>query len=98
MRLGIVALLFTLGATIALAADQQILGNQLLVKDPSTADHRSFVGKAKEILSPNTLVGDPTVDGATLTVRAEGDNPNTQTFSLPQNMGLSGKPFWSGDA
>jgi hypothetical protein len=83
---------------MALAADQQILGNQLVVKNPSTADERSFVGKAKEQASPNPLVGDPTIDGATLTVRADGDNPSAQTFLLPQGTAISGKPFWSGSA
>src|SRR5689334_15630047 len=92
----VVALFWGLLATTAFGADQQILGSQFLVKDPSTPDKRAFVGKAKELASPNTLVGDPTVDGATLTVRADGDNPTTQTIPLPQGTGLSGKPFWSG--
>ena len=61
-----------LGATIASAADQTILGSQLLVKNPSTPEKRTVVGKAKESASPNTIVGDPTLNGATLTVRAEG--------------------------
>jgi hypothetical protein len=43
-------------------------------------------------------VGDPTADGATLTVRAEGETPSEQTFELPQGTNAKGKPFWSGDA
>jgi hypothetical protein len=66
----------------ALAADQQILGSQLVVKNPSTTDKRSFVGKAKERTSPNAIVGNPAIDGATLTVRAEGDNPSRKPFSF----------------
>src|SRR5262245_40474942 len=93
-----VALVLGLVATSALADDQEILGNQFLVKDPSTADKRSFTGKAKELHSPNPIPGDPTAAGATLTVRADGDNPTADTFPLPQGTALNGKPFWSGSA
>lgn len=57
-----------LGATLAYAADQAILGNQLLVKNPSTPDKRKVTAEAKEKASANTLVGDPTIGGATRTV------------------------------
>jgi len=87
-----------LGATFASAADQTILGIQLLVKNPSTPEKRTVVGKAKETNSPNSIVGNPTVNGATLTVRADGTNPTEQTFALPQGMNSKGKPLWSGDA
>src|SRR5213083_1338810 len=87
-----------LGATIASAADQTILGTQLLVKNPSTPEKRTVAGKAKESGSPDTIVGDPTANGATLTVRADGTNPTQQTFALPQGTNGKGKPFWSGDA
>src|SRR5262245_54908298 len=89
---------FLLGTTLAYAADQTILGTQLVVKDPSTPAKRTIVGMAKESASPNTIVGDPTVDGATLTVRAEGMNPTQQTFALPQGTNGKGKSFWTGDA
>ena len=82
---------------MAIADDQQILGSGLLIKNPSTADKRSFKGKAKESSSPNPLVGNPVVDGATLTVRADGNNPTSQTFPLPQGTSLSGRQFWSGN-
>src|SRR5262245_41326703 len=99
MRRLVVALVLGLAATRALAVDQQILGNQLVVKNPSTADKRSFIGKAKELASPNPLVGDPTAAGvSSLTVRAEGDNPTEQSFLLPQGPAANGKPFWSGSA
>jgi hypothetical protein len=87
-----------LGATFASAADQTILGSQLLVKNPSTPEKRTVVGKAKESASSNTIVGDPTANGATLTVRAEGTNPTEQTFALPQGTNSKGKPLWTGDA
>jgi streptogramin lyase len=87
------------GFSMSHAADQTILGDTLQVKNPSTADKRKVVGKAKEMGSDNTLVGDPTVAGATLTVRANGGTPSSQTFSLPAGTSAStGKPFWSGDA
>jgi len=87
------------GSLAAHAADQTILGNQLSVKNPSTPDKRKVTLKAKEKASPNTLVGNPTATGATLTVRANGGTPSAQTFALPQGTsGITGKPFWTGDA
>jgi hypothetical protein len=88
---------FLLGTTLAYATDQTILGTQLLVKNPSTAEKRKVTGKAKEPASQNTIVGDPTVGGATLVVRAEGTHPTEQTFALPQGTNRKGKPLWSGD-
>jgi len=76
------------------AADQTILGRSLVVKNPSTSDRRKLSSRAKEVASPNTIVGDPTVDGAVLTVIANGANPTTQVFDLPQGATLTGKPFW----
>jgi hypothetical protein len=87
-----------LGATFASAADQTILGSQLLVKNPSTPEKRTVVGKAKESASSNTIVGNPTDNGATLTVRAEGTTSSAQTFELQQGTNSKGKPFWTGDA
>ncbi len=87
------------GSLAAHAADQTILGNQLQVKNPSTPDKRKVTLKAKEKTSPNTIVGNPTATGATLTVRANGGTPTAQTFALPQGTsGITGKPFWTGDA
>jgi hypothetical protein len=86
-----------LSTTLAYAADQTILGTQLVVKNPSTPDKRSLTGNAKETASSNTLVGDPTVGGATLTVSAEGTTPSQQVFALPQGTSTKGKLFWSGE-
>ena len=88
-----------LAAGLAYAADQTILGNQLLVKNPSTTAKRKVVGKAKEVGSPNTIVGNPTVTGGVLVVTASGGTPSSQTFLLPQGTsGITGKQFWTGDA
>lgn len=83
----------------ARAVDQTILGSQLLLKNPSTVVKRKLVGKAKEKASPNTISGNPTATGATLIVTANGGTSGNQTFVLPTgSSGITGKPFWSGDA
>ena len=80
-------LLAVLGlAGLVYAADQTILGKQLQVKDPKpgiNATKRTILAQGKEKGSPNTIVGDPTVAGATLTVFANGTTASSQTFSLP---------------
>lgn len=91
--------LLVFGAGLAYAADQTILGNTFLVKNPSTPDKRKVIGKAKEPGSPNTIVGNPTVGGGTLTITASGGTPSAQVFALPQGTSfITGKQFWSGDA
>ena len=83
----------------ASAADQTILGNQLVVKNPSTPDGRKVVVKAMEAGSPDTIVGNPTAPGATLSITVNGATPSAQTFSLPGGTSpVTGKPFWHGDA
>ena len=97
-RILVTAVAIGFGISVSHAADQTILGDTLQVKNPSTSDKRKIVGKAKEMASDNTLVGDPTVAGATLTIRANGGTPSSQTFPLPAGTSPStGKPFWSGD-
>jgi Lamin Tail Domain/Thrombospondin type 3 repeat len=94
----LVLLLVAALPTVARPADQTILGSQLSVKDPSTPDKRKVVAKAKEAGSPNTLVGDPTTSGATLTVTLDGANPGSETYNLPAGISpMTGKAFWSGD-
>ncbi len=91
--------LLVFGAGLAYAADQTILGSSFLVKNPSTPDKRKIIGKGKESGSPNTIVGNPTVAGGTLTISASGGTPTAQIFPLPQGTsGVTGKQFWSGDA
>jgi hypothetical protein len=83
----------------ALAADQPILGSSFQLKNPSTPSKTSLKAAAKEKGSTNTLVGNPVVSGAVLTVRANGGTPSSQTFNLPQGSSPStGKPYWSGNA
>ena len=90
--------LLVFAAGLAYASDQTILGNSLTVKNPSTVNKRRITGKGKELASPNTIVGNPTVNGALLTIRASGGTPTTQTFVLAQGTNGAGKPFWTGDA
>jgi len=91
--------LLSLGLTIPAAAeDLPILGKSLMIKDPSSADKRKVVIKAKQKLPGFQIVGDPTLNGATLLVDAFGDSTNSQTYSLPAGISAAtGKPFWSGD-
>ena len=93
-----ILLTLLLGATVVHAADQTILGTELVVKDPGTPQKQKLTGKAKEKASPDTLVGDPTANGATLTVSASGETSSEQTFTLPQGTNSKGKAFWNGDA
>ena len=91
--------LLLLAGGLAYAADQTILGSVLLVKNPGSTGKRKVVGKASEPGSPNTIVGNPVVSGATLTVSVTGGTPSSQSFALPQGLsGITGKSFWSGDA
>ncbi len=86
-------------ASAGFAADQNVLGQLLLVKDGGTATKRKVVVKAKEPGTGATIVGDPTVDGATLVVDAIGGATNSQTYDLPAGISsANGKPFWKGDA
>lgn len=81
------------------AADHTVLGSSLVLKNPSGAEKRKVTIKAKESASDDTLVGDPTATGATVTIDAAGGSPSTQTFTLPVGISpTTGKPFWSGDA
>jgi dienelactone hydrolase len=85
---------------VAHAADQIVHGVTLIVKDPGAAAKRKVTLKAKETATDNTLVGDPTVSGATVTVTVDGvSQSSTQTFTLPAGPSpTTHKPFWSGDA
>jgi hypothetical protein len=80
-----------LAATMAYGADQTILGQGFLTKNPGPPTRRKVLVKAKEPASPNTIAGDPTATGASLTLTADGGTPSTQTFLLPAS-------HWSGDA
>ena len=87
---GLVLALAVTAAPPARAADQTILGSQLVVTNPSTPEKRKVVVKAKEVASPDTIVGAPTVAGASLLLVANGGTPSAQTFALP--AGTSAAP------
>ncbi len=75
--------LVLLSATPVRSADQVILGKVFLLKGnggPGTTKLKVF---GRESGSPNTIVGDPTVGGATLTVLINGVTSTTQSFTLP---------------
>jgi hypothetical protein len=80
----------------ATAADQTILGRSMVVKNPNPGDPslRKVTGSASEKNSTNTLVGDPVVAGALLTVIANGNDPTQQDFPLPQALSSLGRTFW----
>jgi len=86
-------------ASGSFAASQTILGSKLIVKDPKPGvdpSKRKVTFSAKEVASPNTLVGNPVSSGATLQIIANGNNDTSQVFSLPQGTNSRGKPFWKG--
>src|SRR5262245_9794879 len=88
------------------AADQTILGRSFIVKNPGTPDARKVTGAAKEVDSPATIVGNPTIKssvggafpgspgGAVLRVIATGDEPTPQGSDLNQGTTSTGKRFW----
>jgi hypothetical protein len=72
--------------------EQHIFGKSVLVTDPEPGDdptRRKILVKAKELASPNPLIGDPIAGGATLEILLRGTTPSSQTFVLP-----AGAPFW----
>lgn len=97
-RMLLAALVASILPAVGHAADQTVLGKAFLLKDPGVPEKRKIVVKAVEHTSDDTVVGDPTTQGATLTVRAEGTSPSTQSWYLPVGTSVKGKPFWSGDA
>jgi hypothetical protein len=100
MRRTLLAVSILLPLSLSHAADQIVLGNQLLVKAGSTPDKRKIVVKAKEVDAiDNTIVGDPVANGATVTISANGGTSTIQTFSMPTGTSpMTNKPFWSGTA
>jgi hypothetical protein len=71
-------------ATAAFAADQQILGRRLLVKDLTGVEtQRVVVVQGRQPYSTFfQFVGDPTVDGAALQIVANGPTGSTQALTL----------------
>ncbi len=86
VRLAMLVTLFAAAALPGSAADQSILGKLLVVK----TDRVRVVGD--ESGSPNTVVGDPTVAGATLRIYANGGSSTSQTITLPAARWNAGFP------
>src|SRR5262249_39830757 len=82
----------------ALAAEQTVRGRKLAIVSPGGSAPRKVTCTGHETGSPNTLVGDPTVDGGSLDVIANGGTSSSQSFPLPQGTSTSGKRFWTGTA
>ena len=97
-RLLLTSLLLLSVPLAAQAADQTILGKQIAAKDPSSPQKRSVLLQADEPASSNTIVGDPTTGGATLTIALYGGSASAETYTLPATLNAAGKPFWKGDA
>jgi poly(3-hydroxybutyrate) depolymerase len=98
-RLLLAALLVLPALSAARAADQLVLGSQLVVKNPGTPDRRKVTVKAKEKASDDTIVGNLVADGGTIAITLEGGTPSDATYLLPAGTSAStGKPFWTGDA
>ena len=71
---------------LALSADQTIAGKSFSVTDRSggsDAGARRVGVRAVERGSSHTIVGDPSLDGSTLEIIANGTNATSQTFNLP---------------
>src|SRR5262245_20671416 len=99
VRVLLVASLVVSLAPAARAADQTVLGSALTVRDPGTPTKRKITVSAKESGTDNSLVGDPTSDGATVTITANGGTSSSETYTLPAGSSPTHpKPFWSGDA
>ena len=64
---------------------QSIRGRSFVVSEsvPGNAAARKFTLAAKEAPSPNTILGNPYVSGATLTISIAGTTPSTQSFVMP---------------
>jgi hypothetical protein len=88
-----------IGGGSASAADQLVKGKSFIVTDPMPGvdpTKRLISAAAKEIQSPETIVGNPTLPGGggVLTVIANGGTPTSQVFNLPQGTNSTGKPYW----
>src|SRR5262249_14068480 len=95
----VVALLMGLGASASPvgAAEQLVLGNSFIVKDPApgrNASQRSLVVSGKQLRSNVTIVGDPVTSGATLEILANGATSTDQRFALPAGASVNGSAGW----
>jgi hypothetical protein len=83
MRTFVSALGFLVWTAAAVDA-QTILGFKLDLKEkPGSPTTRRFNVKAKEVLSPDVLTGDPAADGATVRVIVVGGTSTSDLITLP---------------
>jgi cysteine-rich repeat protein len=95
--LAFVALGSFLVGGLARAAEQSVLGKTFVVKDPKPGvdpSKRTVVVLGKELLSSNTISGDPVGSGATVEIVANGTSPSSQVFTLPAGASSGGLPGW----
>ena len=89
---GVLAGVLAFGLGSASAADQLVLGRLILIKNPVPGQPENRLVKVYALESGGaTVVGDPTVGGATLRVIANGGTPSDETFNLPAS-------YWTGRA
>ncbi len=92
--LGLAVVAMLLAATAAVA-EQAILGSKVQIKQrPALAETRQVVMEAKGVATASTLAGDPSTNGASLTVIAQGGTPTAQIFRLAAGISPSGKSYW----
>jgi hypothetical protein len=83
---------------IGIVEQATVLGRALLVKDPKFAgnpggtdpDMRGVTVLAKESNSPDGIIGDPLLNGATITLIANGTMPSQQTIVIPPGEKAAG--------
>lgn len=83
-------------STTAPPAGQSIKGKRVVVWNrlPGNPLGRRFSLGATEPASPNTVVGDPITNGATLGINISGAHPSSETFVLPP--GTAWRAVWRG--
>src|SRR5262245_44533865 len=83
---------------LARAAEQTVLGNALIIRNPGSPTKQKVSASGKESPGGASLVGDPTANGAVVTITANGATPSEETYTLPVGTSATtGKPFWTGD-
>lgn len=79
------------------AGHQLLQGRKLVLKDQRPGGDpagRQWSVQVKEAASAATLSGDPTSNGATISVFTDGTASGSQTYALPQGTNSKGKPLW----
>lgn len=81
----LLVVLVLLAAGSVHAADQTVLGKSVSVANPRPTDptRRALVASGRERQSPNTVVGNPSIAGATVTFFVDGASSANQAFVLP---------------